>query len=65
MKRFDCTINCDGYVIELNDLSDSHNSINENISFKTAELRSELGDGYIVVKDRIIVEGTDTAKKSK
>ena len=51
MKRFDCTINCDGNVIELNDLSDSQNSINKNISFKTAELRSELGDGYIVVKE--------------
>ena len=51
MERFDCIINCDGNVIELNDLSDSHNSINENISFKTAKLRSELGDGYIVVKE--------------
>lgn len=51
MERFDCIINCDGNVTELNDLSDSHNSINENISFKTAKLRSELSDGYIVVKE--------------
>ena len=51
MERFDCIINCDGNVTELNDLSDSHNSINENISFKTTKLRSELSDGYIVVKE--------------
>ena len=43
--------------IEVNDLSSSHCSVNENkISFKTSMLRSDLcdySDAYIVAKGRI------------
>ena len=51
---------------DVNDLSRGQYSINKNIRFKTFMLRSNLrdyGDAYIVVKGRIIVEGTVNADK--
>ena len=51
--------------IEVNDLSVGQYSVNKNIRFKSL-LRSDLcdlSDAYIVVKGRIIVEGTVNANE--
>ena len=51
---------------EVNDLSSGQHSVNKNIMCKTSVLRSDLCDysnGYIVVKGRITVEGTNDANK--
>ena len=50
--------------IEVNDLSGGQYSVNKNVRFKTAMLRSDLcdnSDAYIVVKGRISVTGTNDA----
>ena len=52
--------------IEVNDSWSSQYSNNKNISFKTSMLRSDLSgysDAYIVVIERITVEGNNDDKK--
>ena len=54
--------------IEVNDLLSGQYSVNKNITFKNLMLVSDLydySDGYIVVKQRITVEGDSDAKTSK
>ena len=54
--------------IKVNDLSNSQNSVNENIRFETSMLRSDLcsySDACIVVKERITVEGTKLKQEIK
>ena len=50
----------------MNDLSDGQYSVSKSTRFKTTMLRSDLcdySDAYIVVKRRIIVEGTNAVKR--
>ena len=52
--------------IEMSDLSDVQYSVSKSTRFKTTMLRSDLcdySDAYIVVKRRIIVEGTNAVKR--
>ena len=51
---------------EVNDLSGGQYFVNKNIRFKPPMLRLDLCDymdAYIVVKERIVVEGTSNANK--
>ena len=54
--------------IKVNDLSNSQNSVNKNITFETSLLRSDLcsySDACIVVKGRITVEGINLKQEIK
>ena len=51
---------------EINDLSSSEYSPNKNIRFKNSMLRPDLcdyGDAYIIVEEKITVEGDNYDKK--
>ena len=54
--------------IEVNYISDSQYSVNENMSFKGPVLGSDscdYSDGYIFVKGEITVKGTGNANRTK
>ena len=54
--------------IKVNDLSNSQNSVNNNITFEASLLRSDLcsySDACIVVKGRITVEGINLKQEIK
>ena len=52
--------------IQVNDLSGGQNSVNKNIRFETQMMISDLcdsKDGYVIVKWRIGVKGSDNANR--